>query len=243
MGKLAPSILITRTEPGAKASAMRLTQAGYTAITSPVLQVQSSAHPAPDLDGVQCVIATSAHGVIFFAALPGADAVPLYCFAGASLEAALAGSIGDNVHTITANAEELTAMVQKERFPKGGAVLWVRGRHYAFDVKAALVTQGFAVREWEAYEAMAADALNPETKEAFRKGSIKAVLFHSARGAKVFLTLAQQENLPLGEIKAITISGEAAKPLGLAGFNAIHVAENPSEAAIMDAVSAHIPLS
>ncbi len=242
MAGLNPGILVTRTLPGARASAARLTDLGYTAFIDPVLEVHCTGQGTPDLDGIQAVIVTSAHGVTAFVNLQNTRVLPLYCFAGASLEAANHAVYPGPLHTLTGNADELTAMVSDNLRPQNGAVLWVRGCHFAYDVTTALVTKGFAVREWEAYVTRPVKTFLPETIKAWHDDNITAALFHSARGAKTFLTLAGQADLSLGQISAFAISKEVAKSLVCAGFNAVHNAQTPSDTAIIETVLTHLPL-
>ncbi len=235
-------VLITRTQPGAERTAATLRGLGYTALISPVLTVCSSQNPAPPLYDIQAMISTSAHGVAAIAKAPGARDLPLYCLAGASVDTARQKGFNGPLHADAQTARELGETALKTLDPDKGPVLWVRGRHFAFDMKAALTSQGFTVREWQGYEAHPAGALTEEACQAIRQGVIKAALFHSARGAKTFLALARQSALDLAGITAIAMSAEIATGLENKGFLQVNRAIVPGEAAMIGALQSHLPL-
>jgi len=236
-------VLITRTQPGAKRTAATLRGLGYNALISPALSICASQNPAPALHDIQAIICTSAHGVAAIANAPGAKDLPLFCLAGASVDTAREKGFNGPLHASAITAQALGDTVLEALTPDKGPVLWGRGRHFAFDMKAALMSKGFTVREWQGYEARPANALTAEACKAIREGAIKAVLFHSARGAKTFLALAQQSALSLDKITAIAISAEVAAGLENQGFFQVNRAIVPDEAAMIAALQSHLPLS
>ena len=173
---------------------------------------------------------------------PGARDLPLLCLAGASADTAREKGFNGPLYADAITARVLGKTVLETLSPDKAPVLWVRGRHFAFDMKAALVSKGFTVREWQGYEARLASTLTEEACQAIRQGAIKAVLFHSARGAKNFLVLAQQSALSLANITAISISAEVAKNLEDKGFFQINCAIEPGEAAMIGALQSHLPI-
>lgn len=242
MGGLGAKILVTRTLPGASVTAECLAKLGYAPLISPVLEIHASSHAKPDWQGLQAVIATSATGVDAIAGVPGAQDVPLFCFSGASFKAAKASAFSGGIREFSGNGEGLSQWICQQLSPKDGPVLWVRGRHFAFDVKAAMKAHGFDIREWEAYEARPVKALKPTIAEAMHKGQVKAVLFHSARGAQTFIGLAEQHGISLGGVKAIAVSDKAAKPLTDAGFADLHIAQVPNEDAMVLMLQKALPV-
>lgn len=235
-------VLITRTQPGAERTAATLRGLGYNPLISPVLTVCASQVPAPALHDIQAMISTSAHGVAAIANEPGARDLPLFCLAGASVDTAREKGFVGPVHASAITAQALSETILEILTPDKGPVLWVRGRHFAFDMKAALMSKGFMVREWQGYEARAASALTAAASQAIREGAIKVVLFHSARGARTFLALAQQSTLSLAKIAAIAISAEMAAGLENQGFSQVNRAIVPGEAAMIGALQSHLPI-
>ncbi len=233
MAGLGPGVLVTRSQPGADASAKRLAARGYRAFVSPVLKAVMHQQPEPSLEGVQALIATSAHGVAALARVPGASALPLYCLAGASLETARASGLGGAVHPVAGDAAELGGYIVKRCNPHNGPLLWARGQHIATDMQAVLAKRGLAVRTWQAYAAHPASALDEAALTALRAGAIKAVLVHSARGAQVFAALAAHHGLALQNLVFIAISARAAAPLKRLDGVQVHAAASPAEDAMI----------
>jgi uroporphyrinogen-III synthase len=201
----------------------------------PVLAVRPTDDPLPDIASIKALVATSAHGVKALGRLSGALDLPLYCLSGASGEAAKALGFA---HSKAAgeDARALCDNIRHTLSPQNGALLWARGAHISFDIKAALCERGFSVQTWQAYEAHAAAALKESTLAAIRDGKIKAVMLHSARGAKAFVKLAQGENISLSGLGAITLSQNVAQGINNAGFARIVCAKAPNERAMMEAV-------
>ncbi len=241
MGEIGPRdlpVLITRTAPGAAQTGARLSALGYVPIIAPMLVVTSTRQPVPALDGVQALIATSAHGVRAMATLPDAKNLPLFCLSGASANAAT--ELGLAPRICDGGGQQLADFVIKALSPKRGAIMWVRGAHFAFDMAAKLTTTGFEVHAWEAYTANAQHMLGDMAERALRTASIKAVLFHSARGAAVFADITAGLGVELRAIKAIAISEQAAKPIADAGFGLVCHAAQSTEEALMRCVQQHI---
>ncbi len=235
-------VLVTRTQPGATHTATALQKRGYEALIDPVLNIVTTQAPPPDLTGVQAIVATSAHGVRAVAAVSGAKNTPLFCLSGASFDAASdAGFCGETFKT-DGHAKDIAVAVSAHLSSQGGPVpvLWVRGRHFAFDMAKALGGFGCKVQQWEAYAAQPVAALCPQTIAAIHEGQIKAVLFHSARGAKHFVRLAHNAGVNLSGLKAVAMSAEAAKPLRPVEFGEIYLAARPDEAALLSAVQDNI---
>jgi len=243
VGGLGAVVLVTRSQPGAGATAKRLEARGYGAVVSPVLRIAMHEQPKPALDGVQALIATSAHGVAALGAVPGAAALPLYCLAGASLATAHDHGLGGNIHPVRGDAAALGAKIAVLCDSQNGPLLWARGHHVAHDVGADLATRGFEVRSWQAYEARPARALDKKAVQALRDGAIKAVLVHSARGAQAFAALAAHHELSLDGLVIIAISARASAPFETIKGILVHVAASPAEDAIMQKLEAVLPCS
>ena len=233
MGRL--GLLVTRTLPGAERTAKALRALGHAVWVDPALTVHPTDEPLPDLAAIKALAATSAHGVKALGRLSGALDVPLYCLSGASARAAEAlgfvhsTAIGEDARTLCDNICQTLS-------PQNGPLLWARGAHISFDIKAELCGRGFSVKTWQAYEAQAAAALKESTLSAIRDGKIKAVLLHSTRGAKAFVKLAQSANLSLSALGAITLSQNVAHGIHDAGFAKMVCAKAPNERAMMEAV-------
>jgi len=233
MGRL--GVLVTRTLPGAEHTAKALRALGHKVWVDPALTVRPTDESLPEITAIKTLVATSAHGVKALGRLPGAKNLPLTCLSGASYETAKALGFSH----ITATGEDARALcddICQTLSPQNGTLLWVRGRHIAYDLEASLGEAGYTVHTWQAYEAHTSSALKGSTLAAIRDGKIKAVMLHSARGAKAFVKLAQGAGLSLSSLSAITLSQNVAQGIKAAGFANMVCAKAPNEWAMMDVV-------
>jgi uroporphyrinogen-III synthase len=232
-----PLILVTRSEPGASATAASLAAAGFAAIKTPMLVIEDRPTPA-SLAGVQALLVTSAHAARRLAAAPG-PLPRVLTVGGATAEAArAAGATG--VISADGDAGALVALVKRTLDPAAGPVLHWRGREVASDLAGALGAAGFEVREAVVYAAEPATTLAAEAAAALREGAAAAVLFHSARGARAFLAAADREGLTrrLERVVAASLSPQAGEPARDRAF-AKHVsAAQPLEKSLIEALTA-----
>ncbi len=241
MGKLKPGILITRTAPQAAQSAQTLEKCGFHTFVQPMLHITPTKNAPPPLHNIKYAIATSVHGVAALARCKGADALSIFCFPGASLDAAIAAKF-DHIHSMPGNAAMLAHFARcffEAPLDKG---LWVRGRHAAFDVAADMRKEGYDVKSWCAYEAHKETMFDEGILAALHQDNIHCVLFYSARGAQAFCALAQKENVDLRTIAALAISPAVADVLADAGFAAIYQADTPVENSMIDTLKAMFAL-
>ena len=77
-------IWVTRTQPGANATAARLTAMGHMPIVQPVLKAQPIPNAALDLAGVDALAFTSGHAITAFAALSPERDLPVFTVGEAS---------------------------------------------------------------------------------------------------------------------------------------------------------------
>src|SRR5581483_9588304 len=73
-----PRVWITRAQPGAAATALRVTAQGWEPVTAPVLETRPIAGASLDLAGIDAIAFTSAAGVRAFAALSPERALPVF---------------------------------------------------------------------------------------------------------------------------------------------------------------------
>ncbi len=234
-------VLLTRTQPGTMQSARRLEQMGYRPLINPVLEVRPTAQKPPSLSGVQAIIASSANGISFLPMLNGAYDLPLFCLDGASLEKASALGMVGKIHTCDGDGEALARLVQEQISPEDGPLLWVHGRHIAFDIDMLLIQSGYQVHDWVAYETHPVSKLGDKTIKALRHKEIQVALFHSARGAKNFASLVRKQRIPAEHVTAIGISKKACEPLMGAAFSRVIYASVPNETSLLETLQQNCP--
>lgn len=221
----APVVWVTRAEPGAAATAGRLTALGYVALVDPLLEIAPVA-AAPDMADAAGLVFTSANGVRAFARLNARRDGPVFAVGTATAEAARAAGFRDVSATPGGDA---AALAERLGALGAGPLLWPRGRDVALDLTRALAGR-IEVRPLVVYSAQPrrpAEAIGQA-----RAGRIAAVLLHSPRGAR---QLARLEAPPP---PAVCLSPAVAQALD---HPAAAVAETPDEAALLDALGKVVP--
>jgi uroporphyrinogen-III synthase len=237
MTEASPLILVTRSEPGASATAERLVEAGLRAIRTPMLATVDRPLPA-DLEGVQALLVTSAHAARRLAEAP--RPLPrVLTVGGATAEAARAAG-AEEVRSADGDVEALAVLARRVLHSAHGPVLHWRGENVAGDLTGALEHSGFTVRHAIVYAAEPAAALSPEAADALRGGEAAGVLFHSARGARAFIDAVGRAGLTdrVHGLVAASLSSEAGAPARETAF-AKHVsAAQPLEKSLLEALTA-----
>ncbi len=214
---------VTRTEPGARATAERLAAMGHAPVVAPLLRIEPLA-PVLDLDGVAALTFTSPNGVEAFARLSPRRDLPVFAVGDATAAAAAAAgfaaarSAGGDVH-------DLTELIAGARPP--GPVLHAGAREPAGDLVGALGRRGISARTVAVYAAVPAPG--EAGLQALAEGRLDGVLIHSPRAARRLVEAAPHaRNLP-----AYCISPAATAPLIDAGFDRAVAAPFPDEASLL----------
>jgi uroporphyrinogen-III synthase len=212
-------ILVTRPEPDAKRQAERLMQLGHETLLTPLLRIEFLPSVPLELDGVGALIVTSRNALRALEAHPQrGEAVqrPLYAVGDATAE--LARELGfSDITTGPGTGEALGKLIQERS--KCATLLHLSGETVAFDLKAALETEGFDVRQPILYRAMAATALPPEAVAAIEDGTLDGVILMSPRTGATFADLVRRHGLegPASRLICYCLSqavAQAVRPLG-----------------------------
>lgn len=147
---MAPTILVTRPEPGARnfIAALREQPGGdLPIVTSPVLEIVSEG-TLPGLAGVRWLIFTSQHGVFRYAALTDRRDIPAYAVGDTTARAAR--DAGMRAISCAGDARDLLARIKADGAQ--GPMLHLRGAHKAADVAGALHSTGVAATDSVLYD-------------------------------------------------------------------------------------------
>jgi uroporphyrinogen-III synthase len=221
-------VWISRTAPGADATAARVAALGHEPLVAPVLGVRLL-RPDIDLTGVAAIAVTSVHALDALSGLKASHGLPLYAVGPATAAAARAAGFADIVEA-GPEAAALAARIAAER-PQG-VVLHPRAQEAARDLQADLAGAGVEVRAVVAYRTLPMEP-SPELAGALAGAAdpLDAVLVHSGRGAARVAELLNAAAMapPL----AIAVSASAAQPLNGARVRDILVAESPDDGAML----------
>lgn len=225
-------MLVTRAEPGAGETAARLVALGHEAVLAPMLTIEDVA-AEPAVDDFAALLFTSANGVLAFARANRRRDLPAYCVGEATGDAARAARFSD-VRVAGGDVGALAAFVARSRRPQDGALLHVAGADLAGDLVGALALTGFTAERRVFYRARAATHLPPHAETALTADvpRLRAVLFHSARGATTFANLVKHR-IDCNRITALCLSRTVADAARVIAWRDVLAAQAPREAALL----------
>jgi uroporphyrinogen-III synthase len=230
-------ILVTRPIEDAREISQKLEARGHSVIAAPLLKIVFFDGQEVSLDGVQAILATSAHGVRAIAKRTQRRDVPLFAV-GPQTEAE--GRRVGFTHIKNANGDgaALAQACRQWAKPQDGALLHAAGAQAPKLLASALETAGFTVRREVLYEAQAATHLPQDAANALKSGALDAVMHFSARSAAIFAALVEKKNLAgaCENLAALCISDAAAKALTGLRFGDLRVARAPNQDALLDLV-------
>ena len=226
-------VTVTRAEPGAADTVARLKAAGYDAIPSPALTLESLPDAALDMNGVRHLIFTSANGARCFLARRAVGALTVWCV-GEATAAAVRQEGGEDVREGNGNAADLAAMILAAPEAQTGALLHIANAAAAGDLVATLKVAGLDARFCALYRTVPVRGLTPEAAIVLDTAPRVVVLGHSAKGAAAFRDAARGRDL--SRVVFVAISPAASQPLVGLGARAVVNAAHPNETALMDAL-------
>jgi uroporphyrinogen-III synthase len=229
-------VLITRPVEDSGPLAALLAARGVVAVGEPLLAIRPIPGAAPDLDGVQALLFTSANGARAFAAASARRDLSVFAVGDATAEAARRLGFG-RVESAGGAVEALAALAAARLDPGGGDLLHAAGSVVAGDLAALLGPRGFRVRRAVLYAAEPAAAISPATAAALRERRIDAAFFFSPRTAARFVTLVRAVRLDetCGAVTAFSLSPAVARELAPIVWARVIVAATPDQAALLAA--------
>ncbi|HLZ65450.1 MAG TPA: uroporphyrinogen-III synthase, partial [Aliidongia sp.] len=231
-------LLVTRPALDAGPLAELLTAAGHTVLVDPLLEIRFRDRAVLDLDGVTGLLFTSGNGARAFAALSERRDIPAYTVGDRT--ATLARDCGfERVESADGDVATLAELVRARRAPADGTLLHVSGHETVGELAQRLEAAGYAVRRAVLYDAEPAADLAPATRTALGTGTLDGVLLFSPRTARHFAALTQLSGLSarVHGLTAWCLSPAVADALGNLKLAQIHVAAEPTQAALLSLVS------
>lgn len=231
-------VIVTRPLPQGDRTAAALAARGH----EPVLMPLTEIHPvdpgplAAEPDSYAMVAATSANALVH--APPSLTRalrdIPFVGVGATTEHAALACGFSDT-ESASGNAGNLAGHVIAQA-PKGARVAYLCGRVRKPDLEQQLAAAGLEVDAFETYDTVLVSYTTDFLREQFVTGSAQAVLLYSHNAAQRLASLLK----PVGgsDVADFTaffcLSQDVAAPLREAGFPAVGVATEPTEAALLD---------
>jgi uroporphyrinogen-III synthase len=217
------TILITRPEPGATATATRLKAMGHNPILAPCLTItplKTTLPPAP-----AALIITSGQAIPALSA--SYAGVRVFCV-GDATAARLHAAGFFFVESANGDATDLFRLIRAQNVP--GTHLLVTGQGLGLALAAQLRAAGTRIIRRTVYKASPVKSFPPDAAQALASGKITTALFFSAESARAFARLK-----PPGTagIEALALSPTVAMPLQALPWTKIRVALAPTEADLL----------
>ncbi len=225
-------VLITRPEPGAGETAVRLAAMGLTPILAPAMAIEARRCRAPGTAALAAVLVTSRNAL----AAIGSDFHHTPLLAVGDATASRARALGfTRVSSADGDGMALAALVMRECRPAEGPLLLLSGQVQGQSLAAHLRHAGFRVIRRVAYAARPTRSLPDAARDALRSGQVRAALFFSTETARSFIRLIRQAGLTetLTDIEAVAIGAAAGVALKALPWRHVGVAGKPTQDAML----------
>lgn len=212
-------VWITRTRPGAEATAARLKALGIDGLVDPVLEVRAIAGEI-DTAGFDALAFTSLNGVAAFVAGSEARDLPAFAVGEATAEALRAAGFA-KVEAAGGDARALARLLIERR---PGRILAPGPTEPAGDLAGMAAEGGVEVRRLAIYETA------PRAPEAaLAAEDLVAVTVHSPKAARI---LAETAAARLARLTVVALSDACAAPLAKTAMKALNVAPFPDDGSL-----------
>lgn len=252
MATEAPAVLVTR-PAGAAAEGLccKVAEAGYTAYSQPLLELQAleeldngARQALFDLDTFEHIVFVSANAVRFgmerIADLWPQLPVGLNWYAVGSATCELLASYGVEAQApaLEMTSEGLLALPSLQSVA-GQRVLLVKGRGGRTKMRTELEQRGAKVEELACYTRKIPALQRGDLAKKLTQWEIAAILLSSGQGlANLELLLSPSETTKFRHICLVVPSQRVAELAGAAGFTTVKIAQNASDAAMLQALTA-----
>lgn len=243
----APTILVTRPQPGASVTGEKLTKAGFNVVIQPFTEMV--AKPAPldfsELQDVTAIIVTSANALRYLSDEMRAvlTSIRMLTVGDATREEAKRQGF-DNVISADGNARDLAGLIRQE-VTLDDHILYLCGAVRTPDIETELSRLKLSFVVLETYETIKISQLTDILNTVFLESEIDAVCFYSSVSAQLYAEYFQTAGRfnKLLNIKYFCISERAKSCLPDALKNLSYVSEKPRDDAMIDLLVKHYHLS
>jgi uroporphyrinogen-III synthase len=147
-------VLVTRPEPGASATARRLTALGHEPVLLPLSEIRPLKAVLPQAQDVDAVAITSANALRFLAGGASAELLDKTCHAVGARSAEAARAAGfSRVSAGEGDGAALAAAIDRDE-PSGARILYLCGRVRRPEFEQALAAKGYSCLAVETYDSV-----------------------------------------------------------------------------------------
>lgn len=237
-----PLALLTRPREESLKLANELKTIGWDSVISPMIRIQSLQRRQTELKEMMRPsfagwIVTSARAVPEFMHLrPKEDLSPIYVIGHKTAEAFVREGIQPDY--IAENNSRSLMRTLTAHGPEGGEFIHICGTHISQAFQSEQQHHRGTILSFPVYDAIAEEAFDPEAVKALSKADIKAVLFYSARTARIFDHLIEKNHLRscLSATQALCLAPSVVNSLRNQDWGGVIKAERLDTAAMLDLV-------
>lgn len=227
-------IIVTRPQPDADFTALKLKDIGQVPLIAPTLRFAPLSITLPDPTKLSGLVATSANALRALSERGELDRFRhLHAFVVGDATAETAVAFGfERVTSADGTATELAIMLRKVAEPQ--RLLYVHGRDRAADLVAMVATARHLIISCPVYEMRPITDLPSSVILAIDGGAVDVALFYSRRAAEFFADAARKATIAATELACLCLSEEIAETLRKKGFHRCFAAARPTEAALFE---------
>lgn len=238
---MAHRVLVTRPQPGAEATGLKLAARGFEPILLPLTETRAL-QPAvsPDITSIDAVAATSANALRFAPPALLAACAQKPCFVVGRETAAAARAAGFADPQVGPGDAGGLARLVAERCGNGARVLYLCGRVRLPAFETELARAGLAVTAVETYDTKSRGVGAENLATASDGKPIDAALLHSAESARLLASLvaAAGGREVLETTRFYCLSPRIAAALAGIDRSRIAIARHPDEQSLLDLLGA-----
>lgn len=228
-------MLVTRPQPDAQATVLRLRALDIEADAAPLMHRIAIDTPLPPPERFAALALTSANALRALADRGAVEAyrhLPVYAVGGRTASEAEALGFA-KVHNADGALGDLVNLLVHAGI--GGRVLHLAGRHLAGDLARSVEEHGVVVETVPVYVMAAAETLPEPVISDIEAGRFAAALFYSRRTAEIFVRLMGGRLSPAIRtgMEMLCLSEAVAEPLIRARCGRVSLADRPEDDAMM----------
>jgi uroporphyrinogen-III synthase len=222
------TVLVTRPEPGASATASALSGLGHVPVLAPCLTIERLVPKLPPPEQCSTLLVASSQALT---GLPASFHHHFFLTVGDATARRAREAGFTNVASAGGTAEDLAALVTQRCDPAAGFLLLACGAGHSIILAKTLRDAGFMVRRRVVYRSRPVPRLAASARRVLEGGRANRVMFFSPETARRFIALVRREKLEhkLRPVIAIAISAAAATALRVLPFAEIRTAMAPSQ--------------
>ena len=232
-------LLVTRPEPNAERTAVKLRACGHAVSIAPLLYVETLAADLGEATwgAVAMTSANAARSVERHPRLPELVGLPVFVVGRRTAEVARASGFGD-VRSADGNERDLAGLIGAHLDGSAAPLLYLAGEDRTEGLAGELAAHGLRLHVVAVYRATKAARFPPTVEQALAGGRLDGVLHYSRRSAQAYIDCAEAADILDRALLPFhcCLSPQVAEPLLAAGAADVRIATRPEETALLELI-------